>query len=893
MMNNSMSIRKIIIITFVLAILSSTIFIGKMVFSNWISSIDKITEKMAEDVNEEVSKQINSFMNVPKHINEVNKKIIESGFVDLSNKEERSKFFLSVIQTHNSEIYSFTYGLENGEYYGARRNENGELQIVENNSNTGGCSWYYAVNDDFTIGEVVFKTEKFDVRSRDWYKTAKLAGVSTFSPIYKHFVMDDLTVSASAPIYNSQGKLQGVLGTHIVLSNINDYVSETIQDYGGYVLVLEKDNDTLIANSFGGKNFSVLEDGIVKRNKVSELNNPFLVTLIQEYNNNKNDNFKFIYEKKGYFVNVLNYQNEGLDWIILSAIPNNPFIQEIYDNIGITAIIIFVTILTVVIVYLNIINLVFKPIDNLILVSNQIALGNLSERATVVRNDEVGKLSMAFNFMADKLYELVNNLEEKVSERTRELESSNKELNKIKEDLCLILDTTAEGIFGIDMKGQCIFCNDSCIRLLGYENQENILGKNINDFIYHGCSALDISCGSSKILSALLANEKLYVEDEAFWRADGTKMDVEYHSCPKLKDSIVTGAVVTFIDITNKKKDEEQIKYLSCHDSLTGLFNRRYFEYYLKQIDTAASLPISILFGDLNGLKLMNDVFGHSVGDELIQTTAKVLKKVCGHEDIIARIGGDEFVILLPKTGPNRANTIMERVKVEMAKKEICDIKCSIAIGCDTKFDISQNVEKVMGNAEREMYEEKLLSKKNYSINTINAILKTLHRRNPREKKHSHGVARLCDQIGRTMQLSEYERKCLKDVAYTHDIGKIILSDEILNKEVLSESEKQQVQQHTIIGYRILNLFDNTLNLAECVYSHHEKWDGTGYPKGLKGEEIPLISRIIAIVERYEEILSEDQDDAKDKALEEIRNESGKSFDPNLTELFIDAMQRG
>lgn len=160
--------RKIIMLSFVLIMFLSVVFIGDMVFSRWISSTEKITEKLAFDINREIANRINLFMNVPKHINEVNGKLIEGNLIDINSEKERDKYFLGVIQSHQDEIYSFTYGLEDGTYFGVRRNEKGELQIVDNNSDTGGSSWYYSVNEDLSRGEVVLKTNKFDPRTRDW-----------------------------------------------------------------------------------------------------------------------------------------------------------------------------------------------------------------------------------------------------------------------------------------------------------------------------------------------------------------------------------------------------------------------------------------------------------------------------------------------------------------------------------------------------------------------------------------------------------------------------------------------------------------------------------------------------------------------------------------------------
>ncbi len=597
-----------------------------------------------------------------------------------------------------------------------------------------------------------------------------------------------------------------------------------------------------------------------------------------------------------YYANVVPYQNEGLDWVIISAIPRDLFTWKIYENMKITAIIVAVTVFALCGIYLFIIKWVFRPIDNLIETSNEIAGGNILKRAMVVRNDEIGKLSTAFNDMADKIYQHVNFLEEKVEERTQNLVTANEELSQTKEDLYLILDTTAEGIFGINLEGECIFCNDSGIKLLGYSSQDEILGKSIHDLIAKNQENSEQSVhGSQRILNALNEGEKLYVNSEEFLKQDGSIIEVEYHSYPKKKDGKLIGAVVTFTDITEKKKDEEKIKYLSRHDSLTSLLNRGSFEVKLKEIEQAGILPVSIIFGDLNGLKLMNDIFGHSAGDRLIQKTAEVLLRVCENPEQIARVGGDEFIILLPQVDAKHAAEVMRKIKEELANESVCEVRCSIALGFDTRVDFAHTLEQVMGNAESQMYKEKLLSKKHYGNDTIQTIMRTIQERKPTEKEHAEAVASYCVDMGRKMNLPETEIKRLHDVGYIHDIGKIVMDEKILTRDRLSESEKQQMRQHPIVGYRILNLFDETLNLAEAVYAHHEHWDGSGYPKGLKGEEIPLLSRILAIAERYDRIIVNEEknylSDVETIALLEIKEEAGKAFDPSITDLFIQMIE--
>ena len=227
------SIKRVIIMVSISALLISISGIGYLVFASWFSSARQTTESIAGEINERIYEQINSFMHVPEHMNEVNHKIIENGILDLSDEILREKFFVGILSSHNEEIYSFSYGTANGEYYGARRNENGVIEIMRNNASTGGNSWYYSVKEDLTAGELVVQAGQFDPRTRAWYKAAKEAGGPALSPVYKHFVADDLTISAAWPVYDSSGRLLGVLGTHMLLSGIGAYLEDTVHNYNG------------------------------------------------------------------------------------------------------------------------------------------------------------------------------------------------------------------------------------------------------------------------------------------------------------------------------------------------------------------------------------------------------------------------------------------------------------------------------------------------------------------------------------------------------------------------------------------------------------------------------------------------------------------------------------
>ena len=891
------SIKDTIRIIFILSMLLSIFGIGYLVFDRWLSSAEAKVELIVETIGESIFNQVVSFMHEPTHINEVYQKIIENGILDLSDEELREKFFVGVLSSQRDEIYSFSYGTANGEYYGARRNMDGVIEIMRNNASTGGYSWYYSVNEDLTAGERVVVAGKFDARTRAWYKAAQETAGPAFSPVYKHFIMSDLTISAAWPVYDNAGNLHGVMGTHMLLSSVGAFLKDTVSDYHGYAILFEKDTGALIANSMEIDNFSVLSDGTLKRYTISEIEERHIEQEYTQYLTSRDSLFVYEGEREKLFVNVREIRMPGVDWILISAIPEALYMNNVVDSIRLTVVLVALALLVSLIVYHIVIGRLFKPIDDLLQVSAALSSGDLSRRAEVARRDEIGIISESLNIVADEMQFLINNLEESVKERTEQLHSTNLALEESKDQLQLILDSTAEGLYGIDLNGKCTFCNTSCLRILGYNSPEELLGKDVHLQIHHSRrDGKPFPIDDCKIFKSIRQGKGFVADDEVFWRADGTPLDVEYHSYPQMRDGEVVGGVITFMDITDRKKREAEIEYLSCHDTLTGLHNRSCYESNRDKMDTPDNLPISVVFADINSLKMTNDVFGHAAGDKLIKKSAEILMQSCRKDDMIARVGGDEFIMLLPKTDRRSAEKIISRIRSGFLNARVEAMKCSVSLGIDTKTSIHQSLEETMVNAENMMYKEKTMNRKSSNKDIINTIIETLHSRCAREKQHSIAVSELCGELGIALNLSQPEIAVLKRAGYLHDIGKIILEESILSKDTLkalTEEEREKVRQHSVVGYRILNLFDDTLDLAEYAYSHHERWDGKGYPRGLKGEQIPLIARIISIAETYDRVLRRGAgpiSERKRAALEVIKEGAGKQFDPKLAALFVQAM---
>jgi diguanylate cyclase (GGDEF)-like protein len=337
---------------------------------------------------------------------------------------------------------------------------------------------------------------------------------------------------------------------------------------------------------------------------------------------------------------------------------------------------------------------------------------------------------------------------------------------------------------------------------------------------------------------------------------------------------------------------EQENLYLSYYDVLTGLYNRRYYEMEIKRLDTEKNLPISVIMADLNGLKMNNDAFGHQLGDQLLQKAAGSIRQACRPQDVLARWGGDEFVILLPNTAYEESEKIVEQINDLCCRESIDMVHVSMSLGWDTKVSMDVEFSEILKNAEDDLYMNKIIQNQGLRGDLINTIIKTLYEKNPREEQHSERVGEVAEKIGAAIGFSETEIGKLKLIGHLHDIGKIAIEDGILNKAgTLTSREREEVQRHPEIGFRILSATSEMLDLAACVLAHHERWDGKGYPRGISREEIPIEARIIALADSYDAMTSErPYRKALDEEviLYEIKKNAGYQFDPDIAQVFVE-----
>lgn len=349
-------------------------------------------------------------------------------------------------------------------------------------------------------------------------------------------------------------------------------------------------------------------------------------------------------------------------------------------------------------------------------------------------------------------------------------------------------------------------------------------------------------------------------------------------------------------DVTARRKAEEEILHLSYYDQLTGLYNRRFYEEELRRIDTGRNLPITLVLADVNGLKLANDAFGHVAGDRLLKHIADTMKKHCRADDLIARVGGDEFILLLPKTDSEQAEKMVHRLCDAIKEGNNSPVVCSVSFGWDTKTDPAEDIGRIYTNAEDLMYRHKLTESAAMKSDTIKHIVRTLFKRNKREEAHAKRVSRLCYETGKAMGMKAEDIRELKLAGLVHNIGYIALRQELLDKKgKYTVAEMAEMERHPEIGYQLLRSVFRYSFIAEYILYHHERIDGKGYPSKAAIGEIPVQAKIIAIADAFAAMTGESgyrDPMSAAEAAEEIWNNAGTQFDSEVAEVFLQKVLR-
>ncbi|MCE5188422.1 MAG: PAS domain S-box protein [Eubacteriales bacterium] len=457
-------------------------------------------------------------------------------------------------------------------------------------------------------------------------------------------------------------------------------------------------------------------------------------------------------------------------------------------------------------------------------------------------------------------------------------------LRESEEKYSTYINSAPFGIFVVNENGEYIDVNPAASRISGYSRAQ----------LLH-MSILEITANESvesaaQSFSVLKETGSLNTELQ-FIRADGAQRWWTV-TATKLSGGRYLGFST---DITDRKSAEEELIFLSNHDFLTGLYNRRYFEAEIKRADTEQNLPLSIIMGDINGVKLINDAFGHTEGDRLIAESAQIIKDCCRENDTLARIGGDEFGIIMPNTESASALKILAQIQSAIKSFDSLSkndhFQHGVSLGFGTKKNPEEEILQIIKIAEEYMYQRKLLEHTSSHSAIISSIKATMFEKSHETEEHAERLVTLSKLIADGLNLPQKDQDRLELLATLHDIGKVGISDRILSKPgKLTEEEWVEMKRHPEIGYRIAMSSPELIPVAEGILCHQEHWDGTGYPQKLSGENIPLLSRIIAVVDAYD-AMTQDRPYrsamSHEAAVQEIERNAGSQFDPKIAQVFI------
>jgi diguanylate cyclase (GGDEF)-like protein/PAS domain S-box-containing protein len=475
---------------------------------------------------------------------------------------------------------------------------------------------------------------------------------------------------------------------------------------------------------------------------------------------------------------------------------------------------------------------------------------------------------------------------------TKRIQRTNSLLSKERNIINAIMNSITDHIYFKDLQSRFIRINKAHSEAFGLKNPEEAIGKTDFDFFSedHAKQAYNdeqqiIATGKP----AVDIEEKETFRDKKDRWVSTTKMPF-YNEKGEL-----IGTFGISRDITEKKKADEKIKYLSFHDVLTELYNRAFFEEELKRLDTERQLPITMVMGDANGLKLINDAYGHAKGDILLKRIADILKESFRKEDIISRWGGDEFISILPRTSAEDAKNIVKRIKELCNERGTSEIPLSISFGISTKKSSSENIDDILKIAEEIMYKNKISDNRSIHENLVESLKENLKKGDYRSETRIKKMEEYALLIGKKLKLSNVKLEELSLLLNLHDIGKLALVDEIMAKRGrLTKEEWKIIKELPLIGYRIAESSPKLKPIAESILSHHEWYNGQGYPRGIKGDEIPILSRISFLINSYEAMTrdrSYRKRMTKKEAIEEIKRYSGTQFDPKVVKVFLEIIK--
>lgn len=710
--------------------------------------------------------------------------------------------------------------------------------------------------DGELITTVDYEQGKYNFYGRDYYEQAKESDTLTFTKPRADSITGEPLLISTLPIKDENGNYIGCVLAKVTLKYI-DQALKLFTDDSSMLYILDGNGDFIASDS---------EIDIEDRRSIYDydIKNSLIEHILEEETGNieldlNNIRYTAYYDTMDEF-----------GWKIIYVVTNEsvhqPFLKASINYI-------LLALLFILIVVLAILRLMRKYIETPIhilmeeykKISDNI-LDTETPAALLNSKDEIGQLSSGFDHMKYRLKQYQVDLKDNIT-------YANSILSAIP-DTVFILDYQGNVI---DVRGQ----NTSVILdITKYKD------KNIREFINES-SANEMM----EHIQQVIGTEDILEQEFSFISGGQEEVyDIRYSDSPPEK------IIAVCRNLSEFQKQLNTINYLSNFDQLTGLTNRANFRKYANKLIDKQQFPFSFIAADINSIRLVNSSFGYKVGDLFIKEFSQVLANTEFEGKVLGYLSGGLFAIILENSGEKEADQFIRLVKEECKNHFIKNINVSAAFGYYCMRNDLNTLDYAMDQAENMLAENKRTEYSNTHNETLEIINRTLQAKSEREQLHSLRVAELCKEFAIALNFSEKDQNEMYSAGLMHDIGKIGVSENILDKPgKLLDAEFHKIRLHPEIGYKILQASRNMKSTSDIIIAHHERYDGLGYPHGLKGEEISLKSRMLCIIDSYDAMVSDREyrkGMSKEQAIIELQNCAGKQFDEELTKIFIQQVLR-
>ena len=375
--------------------------------------------------------------------------------------------------------------------------------------------------------------------------------------------------------------------------------------------------------------------------------------------------------------------------------------------------------------------------------------------------------------------------------------------------------------------------------------------------------------------------------DQTFmWENPGSKGACKYHcvfSCLKDKKGHGIGHLIIMKNLETER------------DMLTLLFSKNSFYTEMDKLLAKGVYPVTVVVCNANGIGLINDVYGWKKGNELLRQAADLLRGNLPQGTLLARLADGDMAAALTEVEQEYAVRLFENIKEQYSECNDTGINTDIEYGIAVIRDETRSVEDAVREASESMRTKKLMNQSSQKSSLLDSLTQTLTESDYETEEHVERTKEMAIRLGKALSLSDGELGKLALLAVLHDIGKIAIPHSILLKPgKLTDAEWEIMKTHTEKGYRIASASKELKPIGEYILHHHERWDGGGYPGGLAGDEIPLLSRIITVVDSHDVMVHDrpyHKAMSREAAEAELRRCSGTQFDPKLVEVFLEVLK--